>query len=157
MCSSLCVLQAEPTEAWKAPAAAAVWLAMEQSLQQLAKEYLGPCLCHLCLMSPVFLALKGSAPVICACPCQDQEVFPLQHRRTASWAAFCLSSDTNEATAERRRTRRLRVKSGASKALPYCSSLLSQSAHQAALMLQLCLEGTWEDSCSCPAGVQSQS
>lgn len=134
-----------------------VWLAMEQSLQQLAKEYLGPCLCHLCLMSPVFLALKGSAPVICACPCQDQEVFPLQHRRTASWAAFCLSSDTNEVTAERCRTRRLRLKSGASKALPYCSSLLSQSAHQAALMLQLCLEGTWEEDCSCPAGVQSQS
>lgn len=40
-----------------------VWLAAEQSLQQLAKEYLGPCLCHLCLMSPVVLAPKDSLPL----------------------------------------------------------------------------------------------
>lgn len=54
-----------------------VWLAVEQSSQQLAKEYLGPCLCHLCLMSPVLLALKGSAPAICACPRQDQDILAL--------------------------------------------------------------------------------
>lgn len=56
-----------------------VWLAMEQSLQQLAKEYLGPRLCHLCLMSPVLLALKGSAPVIWACPRQDQDILALPY------------------------------------------------------------------------------
>lgn len=98
-------------------------------------------LCHLCLMSPVFLALKGSAPVICACPRQDRVILALQHTRTALWAACCLSLEM-DATAERCRTQRLRVKSGASKALPCCSSLVSQSAHQTALKLQLCLEGT---------------
>lgn len=119
-----------------------VWLAMEQSLQQLAKEYLGLCLCHLCLMSPVFLALEGSAPVICTCPSQDQDILALQHKRTALWAALCLFSEMKDATAEHRRAQCLRAKPGTSKALPYCSSLLSHSAHQAALMLQLCLEGT---------------
>lgn len=65
-----------------------------------------------------------------------------QKNCAAFWAAFCLSLEMEDATAELHRTQRLRVKSGTSKALPYCGSLLSQSAHQAALMLQLCLEGT---------------
>lgn len=104
-----------------------------------------PHLCHLCLMSPVFLSLKGSAPVICACPCQDQVILALQHTRTALWAACCLSLEM-DATAECCRTQHLRVKSGASKALPCCSSLVLQRAHQTALMLQLSEGDVWEDS-----------
>lgn len=39
---------------------------------------------------PSPLGIAGlPAPVICARPCQDQDILPLQYRRTVLWTAFC--------------------------------------------------------------------
>lgn len=142
MCSLLRVPQAEPTEAWKVPAAAAGLAGHGAELTAACQGVPGASPLSSVLNEPRLLGPEG------LCPCNL--CVPMSGPRRAQWAAFCLSLETNDATAEHHRTQHLRVKSGTREALPHCSSLPSQSAHPAVSGGDM-----WEG--SCPAGFEARA